>query len=241
MFRTATLALVCMSFFACNPRNEKEADGKKSDKSPTVVAQEADMFLNTFTEIDSSGILLFPLRIVKEKNKGIGSSIEYRDAPAFDYWNLVFHNTKTGEQYLLTDSKIRIDGYEMNYSGNSQPGVMVSKTPFIFYRAHTDDFNNDGELDNKDPVYLFLSDKTGKGFRQMSPKNCQLRSWQYIPGSRKIIMTVQQDSDSSKRFDEKDVIAVFQSGTDSIAPATPLFAPDFLHKLKTQYDRHWKK
>src|SRR5258705_294707 len=66
------------------------------------------------------------------------------------------------------------------------------------------DFNKDGKLNSDDPNYLFISDKAGRHFKQISPENMNLNSWETIKETNKILMMATKDTNGDKKFDDKD-------------------------------------
>jgi hypothetical protein len=193
---------------------------------------------NSFAEIDSSGILMFPLSMSESKRSG--GSLTYKELPANTYWNVIFFNTKTGEQHMLTDKKILITNFDYRYSNSDLIDISQTSTE-IFYRVVVNDYNNDRVLGSDDPDYLFASDKLGNNFRQISPDNCNLISWQYIRSSDKIVMIVTKDSDNNKEFGEKDEVAAFQITPAKDSVATEIFSPEFKNTLKVMFGKDWKR
>jgi hypothetical protein len=96
------------------------------------------------------------------------------------YWNLLFYNTETNDQHLLTeDKKIVIFSIDINESSSSKScmrsnGFDVYKDN-IFYEVVSQDYNQNGYLDDNDPTYLFISDKQGNNFRRLSPDNVSVQ------------------------------------------------------------------
>jgi hypothetical protein len=194
---------------------------------------------NSFSEIDSSGILMFPLSM-GESERGDGGSLSYKSMPSDSYWNIIFLNSKTNEYHLLSDKKMLIRNYDFNYKIHTN--VDISQTArYIFYTITTYDFNQDKKLTYEDPKYLFVTDKEGKNFRQISPSNYDLQNWQFIKSVNKVILTVKKDSDKNNKFDEKDEVTTFEVEIDKGTEPKEVFPPEFKNKLKILYDRDWKR
>ena len=193
---------------------------------------------NSFVEIDSSGILMFPLSMGESKRNG--GSLSYKELPANSYWNIIFHDSKTGQHHLLSDKKMMITNFD--YRFNNSDLIDISQTEkYIFYRVIVNDYNNDNVFTLEDPDYLFTSDKKGNNFRQLSPDNYNLISWQYIRASNKILMILTKDSDDNKEFGDKDEVSTFQINIDTDSTATEIFNPEFKNTLKVMYGKDWKK
>ena len=193
---------------------------------------------NSFSEIDSSGILMFPLSMGESERDG--GSLSYKEMPSNSYWNIIFLNSKTNEYHLLSDRKMLIRNYDFKYSSNNNVDIAQTSRQ-IFYLITSDDLNKDKKLTDEDPKYLFVSDKEGNNFRQISPSNYDLQNWQFIKSVNKVLMTVKKDSDKNNKFDEKDEVTTFEIEMDKGTEPKEIFSSDFKNKLKILYDRDWKR
>jgi len=193
---------------------------------------------NSFSEIDSSGILMFPLSMGESERDG--GSLSYKEMPSNSYWNIIFLNSKTNEYHLLSDRKMLIRNYDFKYSSNNNVDIAQTSRQ-IFYSITSDDLNKDKKLTDEDPKYLFVSDKEGNNFRQISPSNYDLQNWQFIKSVNKVLMTVKKDSDKNNKFDEKDEVTTFEIEMDKGTEPKEIFSSDFKNKLKILYDRDWKR
>jgi len=193
---------------------------------------------NSFSEIDSSGILMFPLSMGESERDG--GSLSYKEMPSNSYWNIIFLNSKTNEYHLLSDRKMLIRNYDFKYSSNNNVDIAQTSRQ-IFYSITSDDLNKDKKLTDEDPKYLFVSDKEGKKFIQISPSNYDLQNWQFIKSVNKVLMTVKKDSDKNNKFDEKDEVTTFEIEMDKGTEPKEIFSSDFKNKLKILYDRDWKR
>lgn len=193
---------------------------------------------NSFLEIDSSGILMFPLSMGESERDG--SSLSYKEMPSNSFWNIIFLNSRTNEYHLLSDKKMLIKNYDFKY--NSNGNVDIAQTSrHIFYSITSDDFNKDRKLTDEDPKYLFISDKEGKNFRQISPSNYDLQNWQFIKSVNKVLLIVRKDSDKNNKFDDNDESTTFEVDIDKETESKEVFSTDFKNKLKILYDRDWKR
>ena len=226
---------------ACNtaetPKNEPTQNVQQDS---TAVVNDPKSFLNiqatSFTEIDTSGILLFPLSMGETTRDNDYTS--YKSMPGNTHWNIAFYNTKTGEQHLLSDNKMLIKNYSLQYQGDATP---KGNGKNIFYAITTEDFNGDKKFTEADATYLFMSDKAGNNLKQISPSNYNVQNWQYIATSNKIIMTLRKDSDKNKIFDTKDEVTNFVYDMNKGEAATEIFSTELKNKLKVLYDKDWKK
>ncbi len=232
--------LILTLLISCRQNNNQQQGSPTSDS--LTVANDAKNNLNiqtnSFSEIDSSGVLIFPLSIGESEKKG--ESISYNEMPNNGYWNIVFYNSRTKEYKLLSDKKMIIGNYDYK-SGSEDYDNISQTTNYIFYTVRTDDFNKDKKLTDQDPEYLFISDKFGNNFRQISPTNYNLNNWKFIKSSNKVIMTVGKDSNKNIKFDHSDEIITFETDLDKGLEKKEVFSDGFKNKLKILFDRDWKR
>ncbi|RKS97924.1 hypothetical protein [Chryseobacterium defluvii] len=227
--------LLCL--LSCN-KNTENIESQSKTKTEESSIKNLNIQMNSFTEIDSTGILIFPLQM--GQNKRDDGSYSYKKMPDNAYWNIIFLNSNTNEYHLLTEKKILILDYDYKY--NAEEGINISKkTDHIFYDVRSLDYNNDKLINEKDPVYLFVSDRFGNNFRPISPANYSLNTWKYIQSSNKVIMTVTKDSNRDKLFDDKDEILTFEIVLDQSETPKEVFQTELKDKLKKLYDRDWKR
>lgn len=240
MFKISISILSILLLVSCKQPQPANAPAETGTDSAAVVNNPKNNLTiqaSSFTEVDSSGILMFPLSMGETRwEKG---SVSYKDMPAGRYWNIIFHNAKTGAHHLLSEQKMLISSFESKYS--SDGGGVAYSAKYIFYQVITDDYNNDKKLDGDDPQYLFVSDKEGNNFRLVSPPGYDMRNWQFIKSAGKVLITATKDSDNNKKFGENDELVVFSADIDSAAPAKEIFPQEFKNKLKLLYDKDWKE
>lgn len=195
--------------------------------------------------LDSSNIIIYPLILEKESyGKSYGSS---SGGQRTSYWNLIFYNTETQNQSLLTmDKKILI--YSMNFGSSSSSsssadiwtdGINVFKENII-YTAVARDYNSNKKLEQDDPTYLFVSNREGINFRQISPDNYNISSWEVVKGTTKVIMQGQKDDNGDKIFNELDAIVPLGVDINSPKPAVETFKQNFVDSLKRKLITIWK-
>jgi hypothetical protein len=192
----------------------------------------------TFTELDSTGILLFPLGMGESQRSGSSSGYGYKEMPYNTYWNILFVNSKTSEQHLLADRKMLIRSYGNSVTGSDRDH---SSDKYIFYTVTAEDANADSVFTEKDPEYLFVSDSAGYQFRQVSPGGYDLREWKYIKSSGKIFLIAAKDSDGNKEYDEDDELAAFEVDIMTNAAPVEVFSPALKTQLREMYDKYWKR
>ncbi|MEY4904246.1 MAG: hypothetical protein RLZZ292_2061 [Bacteroidota bacterium] len=243
--KNATFLIFPILFaLACNQSNNnripQQTTTETTTDSLTIVnnpKSNLTIQMKSFSEIDSSGILLFPLSI-GETGRKESSDYSYGSVPTSDFWNIVFYNSKTNDYHLLSEKKILIVQYVNKYGEN----VPKTKTTLqqIFYTIITDDTDKDNKLTRFDPSYLFVSNKEGNNLRQLSPKGYTLDRWDYIAASNKIVMIVRKDSDNNAKYDNNDEVSTFEIDMDKETTPREVFSTAFKNKLKLLFDKDWK-
>lgn len=194
-------------------------------------------------EIDSSGIMMLPLSLGSDESNSNSSSYSYTGNSRF--WNIIFLNSKTNEYHLLTDKKMLINiekpNFNINYSTGGKMSFIPQSSRYLFYTVISDDYNMDKSLSQEDPQYLFVSDKEGKHFRQVSPANYDLQHWQFINATNKVLLTLKKDSDKNNLFDSKDELVLFEVEIEKGTEAKEVLSNDFKKKLKILYGSNWKQ
>lgn len=237
MKKIVLCSVLLIGLLSCS-KSPGSVESSSAPQEDQAFIENLNIQTNSFTEIDSTGILMFPLQMGQNPRKDGGYS--YKEMPDNGYWNIVFLNSKTNEYHLLTENKVLILNYDYKY--NAEEGINPSKkTDHIFYNIRSQDFNKDKVIDEKDPVYLFVTDKFGKNLRQISPANYDLNSWKYIRASNKVMMTATKDSNNNNEFDDKDEISTFEIVLDQSETPKEVFQADLKNKLKKLYNRYWKR
>jgi hypothetical protein len=239
IFLSAVFTLISCGQNKQEPQTQQSADNTVVDSIAVLNDPKNNLNIQTnSSEIDSSGILMFPLSMGETERDG--GSLSYKSMPSNSFWNIIFLNSKTNEYHLLSDKKMLIRNYDFKYSSNGNVDI-AQTSRHIFYSITSDDFNKDKKLTDEDPKYLFVSDKEGNNFRQISPSNYDLQNWQFIKSVNKVLLTVRKDSDKNNKFDDKDEVTTFEVDIDKGTEPKEVFSTDFKNKLKILYDRDWKR
>jgi hypothetical protein len=240
MLRLLILLSIFSFLFACK-ENKGNPETIVIDSASIVNDPKNNLNIqtNTFSEIDSSGIIMFPLSM-GESERADGGSLSYKSMPSNRYWNIIFLNSKSNQYHFLSDKKMLISNFDLQYSSDVNRNI-TQASKYIFYTIKVDDYNKDKIFDNEDPQYLFVSDKEGNNFRQISPANHDLSNWQFIKSVNKVLLTAKTDSDKNNKFDEQDEVKTFEVDMGSGTEAKELFSTDFKNKLKILYDKDWKR
>ena len=237
--------LICalVALISCIQKNEGSSTGTNQDPAFIDTIQSNDPKNNLsiqaklMVQVDSSDVIMFPLSM-QEKDMG-GKKSSYKDLPYNAYWNIIFYNSSASQYYLLSDRKMMVTDY---FTGAQQYENQTQYHPqYIFYKVIIEDYNQDKILDDHDPEYLFITDRKGKHFRQISPPGYKILSWQYIKASDKVFMIVTKDNDHNKKFEDWEEVTSFAIAIDRDTLPTEIFPGEFKNQLKALYDRDWKK
>ncbi len=147
---------------SCNVKEQPlpQANDTNTPTDSVAVVNDPKINLNvqmdSYTKIDSSAVLLFPLSASENEDRSGSTFKSYKDMPNNEYWNIAFLNTKTNEYHLLGETKMLISSYNYNVEGYEKAKALDQT---IFYTIKTTDNNKDKLINDKDPTYLFVSDK----------------------------------------------------------------------------------
>ncbi len=184
--------------FSCNdtPNHTVETETESSEyvgpAEPLIVDSEA-IGIEYDSKVPQSPWILFELRNSNVEKKG-ADSFSYRSDNSF-VWNILFYNSQTQEKHLLRDRPaMRILNYKSldAYSSNdrSQTSIALSH-PFnnvSLYQIQEEDANQNGQFDDADPSFLYISEPNGDDFRKISPDSYHVSRYVYNEESNYILM-----------------------------------------------------
>ncbi len=248
------LLVLGLGLSSCRPEAEKPVPAQP----PTEAQQRAkldqlQLAIGEPVRIDSSAYVLFPLTLsshveTRESSDGYGSSYESRTNA---YWNIIFFNALSGKYHLLDESrKMVIYSYSADESNSGAQAALPTTAAgsafaqvddLLYYSVTTEDYNRDGQLNEQDPSYLFVSDKAGRRFQQISPNGFNVGSWERVRGANIVLMRVVRDSNKNRQFDSRDEVVPLVYDLKSRQPAREIFDPEFLLQAKKQLDAQWLK
>ena len=91
-----------------------------------------------------------------------------------------------------------------------------------------------------DPTYLYVSDKKGNNFKQLTPDNYNITSWDVVKGTSKIILQAQKDSNGDKKLDGNDEVIPLIVDVNTGKLATETFNQNYIDSLKQVLTNTWK-
>jgi hypothetical protein len=192
--------------------------------------------------LDSLGDVMFALLVKDDDdNHGLISKSSGREAAT---WNIVFYNTESKKYHLLDDGrKMLITGFGGAKASYSDVEVISDESGalngLIYYSVIISDYNADGKLNRDDPKYLFISDKQGNNFRQISPDNQNVISWEAIKKTGKLLIETVKDSNNDKKFDGDDEDSPYVYDIKSGGVAQPIFTTEFKSHVNALFKKQW--
>lgn len=153
-------------------------------------------------QIDSSDYFIIPRLIDSDNQASYGKGKGY--LPWGNYNNIYFYNSTTNQAKKLFEATLVLISpfnprrFNYEYKPVETPENFLPK--HIVYMARTENFNGDNALDSEDPVYLYISTKTGDNLTQITPKGLNVVSWTPSKDKKTILVKLQQDKNGNKKF-----------------------------------------
>ncbi|MDB2473782.1 hypothetical protein N9W70_04960 [Schleiferiaceae bacterium] len=242
MNRIIIWTFLTLSFWACNESPKDDLTAQKTEpniETDNSKYETINLQVNNPIVLDSSDWVLYPLTLeeLEETEMGFKSSSYSRQHA---YWNISFYNSQTKETRLLSDSlKMLINSISpKNHVFIQSEFREKGNQGLIYYSITTKDFNQDGKLNSDDPKYLFISESSGKDFKQVSPDNFDLLHWQTIRKENKILIQTRKDINKDKEFDTDDEIVSFIYDIDN-EKIEEIFSEEFNLKTKKLLENQW--
>jgi hypothetical protein len=157
-------------------------------------------------QIDSSDYFLIPILAKIDNNNIYGKSAT--KTPVGSYSDILFYNSKTNiSQKLFPNESVLISPMFASVAyGNSEPSnsYLNLLSTQILYLVRIDDFNNDNTLTLDDPLYLYISTKSGQNLRQITPKGFTVTSWTLSKDKKTLLVKGQIDKNKNGKYEEDD-------------------------------------
>ena len=158
-------------------------------------------------QIDSSDYYLIPELVDNDNKDAYGKGVGLFNWG--DYIDIYFYNSTTKQTKRLFDKQLALiqsfnkrDYYYYKGRETEIPANILPK--HIVYLARTENFNGDHALDNQDPVYLYISTKTGDHLTQVTPKGFYVISWTISKDKKMILVKGKNDKNNNKKFGNGD-------------------------------------
>ena len=174
--------------------------------SASFAQKKEDINFSDPFQIDSSEYYLIP-ELVDNDNKDVyGKGVGFLNWG--DYIDIYFYNSTTKQAKKLFDTLALIQSFtkrEYYYDKGRETEIPANILPkHIVYLARTENFNGDNALDNQDPVYLYISTKTGNNLTQITPKGLTVISWTLSKDKKMILVKMRNDKNKNKKFGNGD-------------------------------------
>jgi hypothetical protein len=240
-----TYCLALLSFLtACSTENATSPVDAAKQQAALI---QPHISLTNLELIEGSDYVMYPLTFSETTAEEYGSSYG-GERRVTDYWTIVFYNTKNGESHLLNEGeKLLILSYSGNEPDNSADDLHKGKPQtnaaddLMYYSVVSDDFNHDGKLTSDDATYLFVSDKAGRHFKQISPDSLHVTSWHIQQTTGKILLQTTADSNHDRRFADDDEHIPYIYDVVTGQPATRVISSDGAQQLKLKFQQQWPK
>ncbi|MBD2715535.1 hypothetical protein KBK19_10850 [Microvirga sp. STR05] len=210
--RLATAALVLCSAAACSEGPARRPASASETAQPDTaavrkVAQEYRVHYNTPVALDSTDFYYQPISVVAQdassrsrilSSSSYGSDYEGNTGIEGTCYNVLFFQKSTRqEQALLPHGRFVI----MEIDAEKKPDV---RWPYLFYTIVKDDTNADGDQDGEDASALFVSERSGRQLRQLTPDGTRLESRLLLPKTSLLLAEVRPDVNRDGKFTHAD-------------------------------------
>lgn len=247
--RISSKLLLISSVFllGCGNSSDHSANNELTYKDTAAKFQPIVTDFSNPVLLDSSQNVLFPLANPIDDDR-----MSFKSSEQVSYWNIAFYNSLSKKYHLLDNRKMIILQYEDQKELSSGPDVYLSEVhdpnpaqglnidgKLICYSVIIEDFNKDQKLTYADPKYLFTSDDAGNNFKQISPANLNVVSWQRVAKTNKLLIEVQSDSNNDKLFNNKDHIVPYVYDLKKGGPAEPVFSKEFNQAVDKLFKEQW--
>ncbi|MBT9394274.1 hypothetical protein KLP40_13970 [Hymenobacter sp. NST-14] len=205
-------AVVAATFVACSPDGTSPpATAPASQTRPDSAAlhraaQQFRVHYNSPVNLDSTSFYYVPVSVVPQekadRSRVLSSSFdsydEQSDGIEGTCYNVLFFQKETGQQHaLLPHGRFTVQEID----AAPEPGA---RWPYVFYRIIKADTNHDGSQDTDDASALFVSDRSGRHVRQLTPDDAQLGNRLILPKTSLLLVQVRPDTNHDGQFTHAD-------------------------------------
>lgn len=158
-------------------------------------------------QIDSSEYFLIPKLIDYDNQQAYGKGKGF--LPWGNYSDILFYNSRTNQTKKLFNGQLALiapfNSKRYYYDPGKEQEMPANILPnHIVYLVRTDNFSGDNALDTDDPLYFYISTKTGDNLKQITPKGFNVVSWTTSKDKKIVLVKVQNDKNGNKKFGNGD-------------------------------------
>ncbi|MBO0360013.1 hypothetical protein J0X19_18780 [Hymenobacter sp. BT186] len=213
LFRISATLILLGGLAACSEnssqRTTSSAAGAPLDTAAVrKAAQEYRVHYNTPVSLDSTDFYYQPISVVpldQASRSRFLSSNEYGEYEADDRssiegtcYNVLFFQKSTLQEHALFEhGRFVVTAIDTD----SKPDV---RWPYLFYTVIKADTNADSEQNEKDASALFVSDRSGRQLRQLTPNGTRLANRIILSKTNILLVEVQPDSNGNRAFTHAD-------------------------------------
>ncbi|MCB2408284.1 hypothetical protein [Hymenobacter lucidus] len=214
MLRLLSATVLLSGLIGCSDAPSNRAAPATTTAAPDTAAiraaaREFRVHYNTPINLDSTDYYLLPISVVAQEGEGRGgksgsfSSYESDESSSSSFavgtcYNLIFLQKSTRQEYpLLPHGRFVITELDIE----KKPDV---RWPFLFYSIIKADTNTDGRQGDDDASALFVSDRSGRQLRQLTPDGTRFQTRLLLPKTSLMLVEVQPDTDHNRRYTYAD-------------------------------------
>ena len=160
-------------------------------------------------QIDSSDNFIIAKRIDKSDSAMYRTKLDYFGNPS--YWaeefyctDIIIYNSKTTLSKNLFKKKPTLVLTIANFTNENASNIGAILKKHLLFLAKTDDLNKDGILDYTDPLYIFLSNKSGDSLTQITPTGYNVVSWSLAKKQNVILVKLVRDKNGDNKYNDED-------------------------------------
>lgn len=161
-------------------------------------------------QLDSTEYFMIPKLISGDNEAAYGKGKGY--LPYGNYSEINLYNAATGTVKKVFNGQLAIitPFFTRRFFSYQDPEPAAAAMPVnilpghIIYLARTENFNDDNGLDTEDPIYLYISTRTGENLKQITPKGLHVLSWTVSKDKKMILVRVMNDKSGNKKFGNGD-------------------------------------
>ncbi len=236
--------LIVFSLFSCQERTTKK--NKQQLKADSIALRNktiknTDLNFLASEKIPKTDYLLYPVSNKVEADDDVYAS---KRASSREIWNIVFYNLRTHSSHLLFENLVPIinsfpEGSGMNYINKMRLDTLAQdgEADFkLFYEVIVCDYNKNGQLDDDDPNYLFMSDPDGTNLQQISPDAIDVKGWKFVNQEKNLVeIDGKIDSNNDKEFDGDDREFIYLINLEELGKSREILPKAYQKELKEHY------